>query len=672
MQALLANLNQQVKAEIIKEEAAGGAQFDTNADDDDDADVGLQTESGDAPASSAKDKNSPPFDVTDPSINVVDIDELVKKLERNDPSVDEVNLNSFVTPDGMPGLPQHVTAVLDALKRNRYVLDVQITGCSLENDAAKHVAGVLKLNSAIKALNLETNNFTGPGLTLILEALATNETLTALKLSNQKQLLDTKLEQSLAALLEPNKSITKLSMSIKDVTSRANVERVLSRNCEAVRARRAAARKASGKVDAPKVGGKAVPCFVCKQQVFAAERLVIDQANEQLVMHRACFKCKFCKQILKFGNFSTIDNVFYCTPHYKQKFAEQGGSYAGMGDGAAKAASDKPTPSAIAAKFTKASDVCSVCDKIVYPTDQVILEKGSGDKALLHSACLKCTSCATKLTQATYMLVHLAEGEKYFCKRHGKEAEAAALIAKQAQFEGATNMYAAFGKEYGQEAAAKKVSAAAAAAGSGDGDVRVDDAVASAMSKLNKTDVAAATSAAPATAAPLSEAEKAILASAKRREIKAEADVVVSALDEDRERRRREREQRQKEADEAAAREEAEQAAKREERRRQRERDAAQAEADAKRQHDEREAARLERQRITDASSSADLEAAERAAERERERAKRRAALEAETAATERALEERRAARQKEREEREAREKEEEAARQRKRAERSK
>jgi hypothetical protein len=531
---------------------------------------------------------------------------------------------------------------------------------------------VLKLNSAIKALNLETNNFTGPGLTLILEALATNETLTALKLSNQKQLLDTKLEQSLAALLEPNKSITKLSMSIKDVTSRANVERVLSRNCEAVRARRAAARKASGKVDAPKVGGKAVPCFVCKQQVFAAERLVIDQANEQLVMHRACFKCKFCKQILKFGNFSTIDNVFYCTPHYKQKFAEQGGSYAGMGDGAAKAASDKPTPSAIAAKFTKASDVCSVCDKIVYPTDQVILEKGSGDKALLHSACLKCTSCATKLTQATYMLVHLAEGEKYFCKRHGKEAEAAALIAKQAQFEGATNMYAAFGKEYGQEAAAKKVSAAAAAAGSGDGDVRVDDAVASAMSKLNKTDVAAATSAAPATAAPLSEAEKAILASAKRREIKAEADVVVSALDEDRERRRREREQRQKEADEAAAREEAEQAAKREERRRQRERDAAQAEADAKRQHDEREAARLERQRITDASSSADLEAAERAAERERERAKRRAALEAETAATERALEERRAARQKEREEREAREKEEEAARQRKRAERSK
>jgi hypothetical protein len=461
---------------------------------------------------------------------------------------------------------------------------------------------------------------------------------------------------------------------MKDVTSRNNLERVLMRNAELVRTRRAAAKKARGgsaASAAPKVGGVSTPCHVCKEPVYAAERLVVDQASEQLVLHRRCFRCKFCKQIVKFGNFSAVDGVFYCLPHFKQLFQEQGGSYANMGDGQSKGGADaKPTPSAIAAKFTKAHDKCAVCDAIVYPTDQVILEKGSGDKALLHKACLKCSNCSTKLTQATYMLVTLDDKEKYFCKRHGKEATEAALVAKQAQFEGATNMYAAFGKEYGQEAAAKKAHADGESADDA-GDVRVDDAVRSAMSKLRTAEApAASSSAAAADTSSVSEAEKAIAASAKRREKAAEADSEVSALEADRERRRREREERQKEIEAAAAREEQEAAARREERRRARAEADASAEADAQKLRDEREAARVERQRVTDASRAADSEAEERAAERERERAKRRAALEAETAATERALEERRAARQKERDERDAREKAEEAERQRNREER--
>jgi hypothetical protein len=190
MQALLANLNQQVKEEVKKEKAEAKAKnpVANDGDDDDDDendDFGLDTtgEAGEA-TKEEKDKNTPPFDVNDPNINVVDVDALVKKLERNDPDVDAVNLNSFVTPDGMPGLPTHVIQVLDALKRNRYVLDVQITGNALENDLAKAVGAVLKLNTTIKALNLETNNFSGPGLSAIIESLAHNQTLTSLKVTN--------------------------------------------------------------------------------------------------------------------------------------------------------------------------------------------------------------------------------------------------------------------------------------------------------------------------------------------------------------------------------------------------------------------------------------------------------------------------------------------------------
>jgi hypothetical protein len=96
-------------------------------------------------------KPKPKYDVNDPNLNVVDIEDLVKKLERNDPSVDSVNLNSHVTSTGDGPSDENLIRVCKALEKNRYVLDLSMSGCGMGDDAALAVAKMLSRNDTLKA-----------------------------------------------------------------------------------------------------------------------------------------------------------------------------------------------------------------------------------------------------------------------------------------------------------------------------------------------------------------------------------------------------------------------------------------------------------------------------------------------------------------------------------------
>ena len=117
-------------------------------------------------------------------------------------------------------------------------------------------------------------------------------------------------------------------------------------------------------------------------------------------------------------------------------------------------------------------------------------KQGKDEKAILHKACLKCVECSFTLTvttaqQVSFILskkkIHLFElklfrqskvGEQFYCKKHGKIAQEKLLSEKQSTFDGATDMYAAFGKEYGVAAAEKKERVATGPAGGSEDDER--------------------------------------------------------------------------------------------------------------------------------------------------------------------------------------------------------
>ncbi|KAK9143415.1 hypothetical protein Syun_012815 [Stephania yunnanensis] len=61
-------------------------------------------------------------------------------------------------------------------------------------------------------------------------------------------------------------------------------------------------------------------CTACGKTVYVVDMLSADGA----AYHKSCFKCSHCKGILAMSNYSSIDGVLYCKPHFEQLFKESG------------------------------------------------------------------------------------------------------------------------------------------------------------------------------------------------------------------------------------------------------------------------------------------------------------------------------------------------------------
>jgi len=97
-------------------------------------------------------------------------------------------------------------------------------------------------------------------------------------------------------------------------------------------------------------------CNVCGKAVYPTERLQADE----IIFHKACFRCKHCNNVLKLGSYASMDSVFYCKPHFKQLFASKGNYSEGFGklkpqqEHDLKSGKDVPSPVPVAKKdFTK-------------------------------------------------------------------------------------------------------------------------------------------------------------------------------------------------------------------------------------------------------------------------------------------------------------------------------
>jgi len=73
--------------------------------------------------------------------------------------------------------------------------------------------------------------------------------------------------------------------------------------------------------------GNSDKCHLCDKTVYAMEKIEADKK----LYHKLCFKCSVCNCTLKLGNFSSIKEKLYCTPHYIQLFARNGNYDEGFG-----------------------------------------------------------------------------------------------------------------------------------------------------------------------------------------------------------------------------------------------------------------------------------------------------------------------------------------------------
>ncbi|KAL1326588.1 LIM domain-containing protein WLIM2b-like [Arachis ipaensis] len=149
-------------------------------------------------------------------------------------------------------------------------------------------------------------------------------------------------------------------------------------------------------------------CKACDKVVHFVE----SQSADGAIYHKNCFRCSHCNGRLAISNYSSIEGVLYCKPHFEQLFKENGATLMRRSLSSGKQQQPdvpKKQPSRLASFFSGTQDKCSVCKKTVYP-----LEKLTVEGEFFHKSCFKCTHGGCSLNPSSYAAL---DGFLY-CKPH--------------------------------------------------------------------------------------------------------------------------------------------------------------------------------------------------------------------------------------------------------------
>ncbi|XP_058025274.1 tropomodulin-1 isoform X2 [Ahaetulla prasina] len=153
--------------------------------------------------------------------------------------VNKEGLDSIIKPTQYKPVPDepnstNVEETLERVKNN----DPELQEINLNN--IKALAEMIKENSVLKSLNVESNFITGSGILALIKALQNNTTLIELKIDNQCQLLGNKVEMEIASMLEKNTSLLKFGYNFTQQGPRLRASNAMMNNNDLVRKRRLA------------------------------------------------------------------------------------------------------------------------------------------------------------------------------------------------------------------------------------------------------------------------------------------------------------------------------------------------------------------------------------------------------------------------------------------------
>lgn len=175
-------------------------------------------------------KSAEPVDMDD--VNEIDVEETLEKLKNDDSSLSHCIFNN------VPLDTETVDSITSALMRNTSVKRVDMCNCGIIDDSIEGFVTLLKSNSTLEALSIETNKITGKFLKKIVIGLETNETLKELRIANQYFTTGVGDEMAISKALEHNQSLVKFSLNWKNGGSRNTADRWIMRNNDIARKKR--------------------------------------------------------------------------------------------------------------------------------------------------------------------------------------------------------------------------------------------------------------------------------------------------------------------------------------------------------------------------------------------------------------------------------------------------
>ncbi|XP_064813938.1 tropomodulin-3-like, partial [Oncorhynchus masou masou] len=171
--------------------------------------------------------------VFDEPPNPTNVDDTLQRIRNNDAALTEVNLNNIKNIP-IPTLKEFAKA----MERNTHVKKFSLAATRSNDPIAVAMSEMLKENKSLRSLNLESNFITSAGAAALVDALRDNDTLTEIKIDNQRQQLGTSVEMEMAKMLEDNNSIVKFGYHFCQQGPRARAAAAITKNNDLIRKRR--------------------------------------------------------------------------------------------------------------------------------------------------------------------------------------------------------------------------------------------------------------------------------------------------------------------------------------------------------------------------------------------------------------------------------------------------
>lgn len=163
--------------------------------------------------------------------NTTDPIQTTELLARNDPSLEEVNLNNI----------KHITRdtfkkLFESLKTNTHLKTLSLCNVGLTDGPTSKLVDALKTNKTLRTINLESNFLSGSMIRSLIEALLEQQTILEFRACNQRpQILGNRIEMDITKLVEKNDSLLRLGLNFDVPDARMRVAKHLQDNNDSLR-----------------------------------------------------------------------------------------------------------------------------------------------------------------------------------------------------------------------------------------------------------------------------------------------------------------------------------------------------------------------------------------------------------------------------------------------------
>ncbi|KRZ60873.1 Tropomodulin [Trichinella nativa] len=179
-------------------------------------------------------KSTPLKFVPDEPANNTDVLDCIRRLNENDPSLTEVNINNMKTISR-----ENVKKLIEAAKCSTHLENFFLANTALSDADAHGLIELLEMSKNLKNLNVESNFLTGEFLIALLQATLKQQCLVEIHVENQRAaVLGNKVEMELARIVEENDSLLRVGISFQSMDARYRVSYAIEKNYERLRLQR--------------------------------------------------------------------------------------------------------------------------------------------------------------------------------------------------------------------------------------------------------------------------------------------------------------------------------------------------------------------------------------------------------------------------------------------------